>query len=378
MKTVALSGATGFLGCHLLARLLQRDGRVIALVRDEPARAARRVERALAFAGGGPLSVPVGSGRLRIVRADLGEERLGLSAEAFRHLADEVDEVWHCAASTHLEADLPTVCAVNVEGTRRMLELAGAGRRAPRFVHISTAYVAGGRTTGTVAEDDLDGSFGFLTPYEESKYRAEVLVRSWAGREGRRALVLRPGTLVTDRPPVPRGPRHPHSVLGLRLGRLAAWGPQFLTRQFGVHPGPDGVFHVRLPGRHDSVTSIAPVEYTADAVLRLADEPQEAPGTVTRHVVHPVDTPGQVWLRAVRSVIPWVEPTLVEDHGRPTPLESFIVSLQPGGSRYGYLRRRYERTRLDAAEARDGVPAPAALDVPYLVNTLRGPRLERA
>ncbi|MYR41102.1 SDR family oxidoreductase [Streptomyces sp. SID5910] len=372
MRTIALSGTTGFLGCHLLARLLQQDCCVVALVRDAPARAAARIERALAFAGGGPENgSPVG-GRVRIVQADLGAARLGLFGEVFDGLADEVDEVWHCAASTHLEADLATVSAVNVEGTRHMLELAAAGRRRPRFVHISTAYVAGGRTDCTVAEDDLDGSFGFMTPYEESKYQAELLVRAWA-RDGRRALVLRPSTLVTDKPLLPRGPRHPHSVLGLRLGRLASWGPDFLTRRFGVRPDGDGVFRVRLPGRPGSTTNIASVEYATDAVMRLTRDDDPAPGVVTRHVTHPVDTPASVWLEAMRSLVPWVEPVVVEGDVDATTLESFIVSLQPGGRRYGHLRRSYERGALDTAEARDGVSAPAALDVPYLVRTLNVP-----
>ncbi|QGV76868.1 SDR family oxidoreductase [Streptomyces ficellus] len=373
MRTIALSGTTGFLGSHLLSRLLRRDLRVIALVRDAPPRAADRVARALAFASDGRRNDAVDTEQLRLVRADLDAERLGLPAAAFARLADEVDEVWHCAASTHLEADLATVCAINVEGTRRMLELAAAGRRRPRFVHISTAYVAGGRSDCTVAESDLDGSYGFMTPYEESKYRAELLVRAWAGEDGRRALVLRPSTLVTDKPLVPSGPRHPHSVLGLRLGRLAARGPDFLVRHFGMRPDRDGVFRVRLPGRPDSTTNIAPVEYAADAVMRLVRD-ESAPGTTTRHVTHPVDTPARVWLEALRSMVPWLEPVVVADHGDATAFESFAVALQPGGHRYGYLRRSYERTALDTAETRDGVPAPLPLDVPYLARTLDGPR----
>ncbi|AYN43316.1 NAD-dependent epimerase/dehydratase family protein [Streptomyces dangxiongensis] len=49
----ALTGATGFLGSYLLRELLASDGDVVALVRDTPAIAARRLRHALETTGTG-------------------------------------------------------------------------------------------------------------------------------------------------------------------------------------------------------------------------------------------------------------------------------------------------------------------------------------
>ncbi|WP_320783527.1 SDR family oxidoreductase [Streptomyces sp. CRN 30] len=371
MPTIALSGATGFLGCHLMARMLSAGDTVLALVRGTPWSATDRLERALRFAGVPEAADHLRAGRLRAVPADLEQDHLGARAAEFQELADSIDEIWHSAARTDLEAPLDVVSRANVDGTRHMLDLAAAGSRRPRFVHISTAFVAGGRATGLIGENDLDSSYGFLTPYEESKYHAEHLVRGWA-TDGRRALVLRPSVLLSDRPPVPRGPRHPYAALRLRLGRLAARGPHCLAERFGLTLTARGGLLIRLPGRGDGQINAIPVEYAADAMLRLARD-DRGPGTTTRQVVHPVDTPIVQWLTAMAAAASWTDLRIVEELPDPTALESLLISSLPGADRYSYHRRRYERTALDLAEQRDGVTAPPALEAPYLQAALSHP-----
>ncbi|MFI8967020.1 SDR family oxidoreductase [Streptomyces sp. NPDC053493] len=377
MKTIALSGATGFLGCHLLPRLLGDGHTVIALARRTPQQAVGRLHGAAEFANASEaITAALAAGQLRLVQADLEQDLLGLDSAVFHQLAGEVDEVWHCAATTDMHAPLEQVVRVNVEGTRRMLALAAAGSRVPRFVHISTAFVAGDRREGVVAEEDLDSSYGFVTPYEESKYLAEVLVRSWA-TNGRRALVLRPSTLLTDRPPAARGPRGSHAGLRWALGRLAARGPQYVTERFGAQPDAHGRIPLRFPGRPDGLHNVAPVDYAADSVVRLAREDTD-PGTVTCHVVHPVDTPVGMWVEAIAAQAPWVRAEIVEHSFAPSDLEQHLVSLHPGGHRFGLHRRRYERTALDRAEARDGIARPAAPDAAFLRAALSSPARARS
>ncbi|MEV4443065.1 SDR family oxidoreductase, partial [Streptomyces sp. NPDC049577] len=92
---IALTGATGFLGSHLLARLLAGGADAVALVRDDGPAGRQRLLRALRATG-----VPLpdhAERRVRLLRADLLRPGLGL-AEADRHrLAADVDEWWHSA-----------------------------------------------------------------------------------------------------------------------------------------------------------------------------------------------------------------------------------------------------------------------------------------
>ncbi|GMA87776.1 hypothetical protein GCM10025868_30260 [Angustibacter aerolatus] len=99
--------------------------------------------------------------------------------------------------------------ATNVEGTQRVLAVAGAARRPPLVVHVSTAFVAGARRRGVVREGDLDASTGFENPYERSKHDGEQVVHAWCAQPGRRAVVLRPSILVSRRPPHPEPARPP-------------------------------------------------------------------------------------------------------------------------------------------------------------------------
>src|SRR2546428_652204 len=121
---VLLTGATGFLGRHLLRELFAAGRRVAILVRDATTPAEERVRELLA-------ELPPRYHRPTVVAGDLRAPHLGLSA---------VDRQWlsrHCAGVVHAAADVSfrkgKAWAVNVEGTARLLELGLA-----KFHHVST------------------------------------------------------------------------------------------------------------------------------------------------------------------------------------------------------------------------------------------------
>ena len=90
-------------------------------------------------------------------------------------LLNGVQKVLHCAADVNLGKD-PTgrVFKINYDGTRRMVELAKKlGVR--EFHYVATAYVAG-KQTGVIYEQEQHPP-AFNNPYEESKCKAEFLVR---------------------------------------------------------------------------------------------------------------------------------------------------------------------------------------------------------
>jgi nucleoside-diphosphate-sugar epimerase len=151
MKTL-LTGATGLVGRAWLERLLAQDPQreVVVLARD-PERIAHH-PRVTAIAG------------------DLARPDLRLDS-----LRSSLHEIAHCAADIRFGAPLEEARAVNVEGTRRLLDLA---RRCPhlvRFAHVSTVYAAGAQP-GTYPEAPFAGDRGFLNGYQQTKHEAEEIV----------------------------------------------------------------------------------------------------------------------------------------------------------------------------------------------------------
>src|SRR5262249_20721028 len=126
--SVAVTGATGFLGLHLVRGLLAEHRRLVVLARGAPAATLERIGRFLTLVGAPPEVVGGLPTRVRVVVADVTRPRFGLSGGAFAELAAGLDAVWHCAGDTTLDADLGLLRRVNVEGTRNALALATAAR----------------------------------------------------------------------------------------------------------------------------------------------------------------------------------------------------------------------------------------------------------
>jgi len=255
-----LTGATGFLGMELLAHLAERDDRpILALVRardDEEAEHRLAGVRESVFGDRGAYR-----GRIRAVAGDLTKPSLELSAVRRAALAAEVTEIVHGAASVSFTDSIEAARATNVEGTRRVLELALEAQRAGglrRYAHVSTAYVAGDRR-GACGEDELDADGHFRNAYEQSKAEAEALVHAHAERLP--VQVLRPGIVVGD------------SVTGWTSSFNVLYGP--------MHAFAAGALPV-LPGRRGAPVDVVPVDFVARAVVALLDEP--APSGATYHL----------------------------------------------------------------------------------------------
>jgi len=252
-----LSGATGFLGTELLARYLQETDRAIfAIVRaDDDAHAQRRLHETLESAFG---TAEPFAGRVRALAGDMTLPGLGLSPEVAQHVAGAVDEIVHGAAAVSFDLDLAQARAINVQGTREMLELAELCHRRGglrRFTYVSTAYVAGTHK-GRFGEEDLDVGQGFRNPYERSKFESEQLVRARAERLP--IIVVRPSIIVGDS----------------RTG----WTASFNVLYWPTRALARGSFPV-LPARRRSPVDVVSVDYVADAIRALAAMPDAAGGT---------------------------------------------------------------------------------------------------
>jgi thioester reductase-like protein len=147
-----VTGATGFIGRHLVERLLEREGDIYVLVREESA---------------GKLDRWRDTDRVKPVFGDLTQPGLGLGEEDSDRLRG-VDHVFHLGAVYDIAAPDEQNTAVNVGGTKHVVDLAnelGAGR----FHHLSSIAVAGDYD-GHFTEDDFNEGQGFPNPYHRTKY----------------------------------------------------------------------------------------------------------------------------------------------------------------------------------------------------------------
>jgi thioester reductase-like protein len=249
-RDVLLTGATGFLGTALLARLVQApyERRVWALVRaDDERAAAARVRAALT-----PLvdDIDAACARVVAVPADLEQPWLGLDTRRTEEIAGAVTEVIHAAASVSFTLPLDEARAINVEGTRRVLELAARcnerGAALTRFAHVSTAYVAGTHH-GRFTEDDADVGQGFNNSYERTKLEAEQLVRSLAERLP--VQVLRPSIVVGE--------------------EQGGWTSSFNVIYTPLRAFARGALPA-IPARRGAPVDVVSISYVADAILALA------------------------------------------------------------------------------------------------------------
>jgi long-chain acyl-CoA synthetase len=233
---VLLTGATGFVGMEVLARLLEEtDHEVVCVVRGD---AEARLDQVLAtlYSDGTPHR-----DRVTAVPGDLTGDVAS---------PGPVDVVCHCAASISFDLPLEEARTINVEGTRTMLRVARENG-ARRFVHVSTAYVSGTHA-GLFTEDMLGTEF--RNTYEQTKCEAERIVA--AEQDGMDVAIARPSIVVGE------------STTG--------WTPAFNVLYWPLRAFARGLFD-RIPARPDGLVDVVPVDYVADGIAALVDS--DATGT---------------------------------------------------------------------------------------------------
>jgi nonribosomal peptide synthetase MxcG len=194
LRQVVLTGATGFVGAHLLGQLLRRtDARVVCLVRArDEAQAMERLREALTSQR---LPTTGLTERVLALPADLSQPWLGLGEARFHALASECDAILHNAAVVSVVREYGSLQAVNVRGTRELLRLAAAVRPKP-FHYVSTLAVApSANLLPEVPEEFVPAHSGLRDGYQQSKWVAERLVQQ-AGARGLPVAVYRLGRVV--------------------------------------------------------------------------------------------------------------------------------------------------------------------------------------
>lgn len=254
MTSVLITGATGFLGREVVRSLLSAHPEVqlVALIRAaDPAELDRRLSRLRA-------TLPEDQRpRLDAIQGDIEVPGFGLSARDHADLAARIDRVIHVAATVSFDHPLQEARLINVGGTQSVLDLCHLIRKrggTGRLDYVGTAYVAGTRTD-LCREDELDMGQRFRNTYEQSKFEAELLCRQAQGALP--VAIYRPSIIVGDS----------------RTGETTSyktiyWPMKVLVRFYGLSR-PLLPRLVRLPVNPRCLLDIVPVDFVADAVVRL-------------------------------------------------------------------------------------------------------------
>ncbi|WP_241014567.1 thioester reductase domain-containing protein [Burkholderia sp. Ac-20379] len=192
-RAVLLTGATGFLGVHLLEALLNDTAAdVWCLVRANDAQAgARRLRDAMQAHG---VWREAYAARIRAVPGDLALRNLGLSDADFDALARSVDVIYHNGALVNFVYSYAALKPANVDATEAILRLASLHGAIP--VHYVSTVGTLNRHADAIPETLAVPYHDYLaTGYEQSKWVAEQLVAQASAR-GLPVTVYRPSRIV--------------------------------------------------------------------------------------------------------------------------------------------------------------------------------------
>ncbi|MER5950281.1 amino acid adenylation domain-containing protein [Streptomyces sp. NPDC001904] len=181
-RRILLTGATGYVGVHLLAELQRSTtAHITCLVRAGDRHSAEaRVRDNLARRH---LPDDLTPDRVAFLPGDLAAPRLGLDEQDFRALAHDVDHIFHTAALVDQVAPATVLRGANIDGTRTLIELAATGQLS-WLHHISTmsVYWPRGHDTpqGITEQTDTGPLDRLLNGYAHTKLHAEHLATSAA------------------------------------------------------------------------------------------------------------------------------------------------------------------------------------------------------
>ena len=289
VRTVLLTGATGFLGRYLALQWLERmdmvDGKVIALVRAKDDDAARQRLDAT-FDSGDPKLLEhyrsLAADHLEVLAGDKGEANLGLEQETWQRLADTVDLIVDPAALVNHVLPYSQLFGPNAVGTAELIRIALTTRIKP-FVYVSTIGVGDGIEPGRFVEDadirqmSATRKIGdnYANGYGNSKWAGEVLLREAHDLSGLPVSVFRCDMIMADT---------------TYAGQLNV--PDMFTRMMlslvATGVAPFSFYELDAAGnRQRAHFDGLPVEFIADAISTLGANVVE--GFETYHVMNPYD-----------------------------------------------------------------------------------------
>lgn len=194
ISSILITGATGFLGTHLLSDLIeQTDAIIYCLVRaDNNQSAMERLHKALSKYN---LWQPEMEGRIKPLAGHLDQLEFGLGKTIFNELANTLDAIYHNGALINQSYPYALLKSANVTGTSEILKLACQGDKVSHVHHISTISVQDFSRDQINEELMVPFHNSLQGGYIQSKWVAEQLV-CLAHQRGLPVTIYRPSRLV--------------------------------------------------------------------------------------------------------------------------------------------------------------------------------------
>ena len=258
LGNVLLTGATGYLGIHLLRELIDSDAATITcMVRGKSQEAAEHRLKNLLFYYFENSFADLFGKRLFVLCSDVTSDFWNAIPEGF----PTIDTVFNSAANVKHFSKGTDIEDVNIGGARRCMEF--CLRTGARLVHISTTSVGeiwidrgDGRPVPELDERKLWFGQFLDNRYIHSKFLAERLILEAVAHHGLSAKVMRVGNLA---------PRSSDGEFQANFNSNSYMGRLKVFHTLGCCPFDS----------YDEPTEMSPIDETAKAVVLLASTPKE-------------------------------------------------------------------------------------------------------
>ncbi len=241
---IFLTGATGFVGSHLLATLLREtDAQIVCHVRGADRRSAEtRLQQALDKRR---LAACWDERRIEVLTGNLGQPALGLDESGASIVRDACDAIYHCGANVEFLHTYSALKPANVDSVVTLLDWTAKGR--PKSLHyVSTLAVIDQARSELVSEQtELTSWQGLPGGYSQSKWVGDTIARQAQAR-GLPVSIYRLSSVTGDR------------VHGICNETDLIWRLVRLYAELGVIPDLD------------ILLNMTPADDVARAIVRLA------------------------------------------------------------------------------------------------------------
>ncbi len=193
---VLLTGATGFMGIHMLHDLLvNHECNIVCMMRKKgDISPESRLRTLLFYYFDNSFDIEFTNGRIKVVECDITSP---VPENIIEDL--DVDTVINCAANVKHFSAGNDIELVNVESVRNLITL--CLQKDARLVHVSTVSIAGESVNGypdpdtLLTEHMMDFGQSLANQYVSSKYKAEELILTAIKEKGLSAKIMRVGNL---------------------------------------------------------------------------------------------------------------------------------------------------------------------------------------